>query len=113
VGNVNFQQELRLFTAKLLIVAAIFFIPVAATLVVLNTTMNSIANRLAMTMESSDQGDWMAKTAAKLEAMSPERRETLHRDITSIVTQLRPFIEDLRPLLLTSDNCVAKPNGNP
>ena len=111
MDHVNFRQELRLFAAKLLIVAAIFFIPIAATLVVLNATMNSIASRLAM--ESSEPGDWMAKTAAKLQAMSPERRETLHRDITSIVTQLQPFIEDLRPLLSTSDSCAVKPNGNP
>src|SRR5271168_2584675 len=95
VDHVNFRQELRLFAAKLLIVAAIFFIPIAATLVVLNAAMNSLASRLAM--ESSDPADWMTKTAAKLQAMSPERRDTLHRDITSIVTQLRPFIEDLRP----------------
>jgi hypothetical protein len=111
--QLNLQQELKLFTAKLFILAAIFFIPIAATLVVLNVTISSIVSRLVMEADSSRQGNWIAEAAAKLEAMSPDRREMLHRDIRTMVTQLRPFLDDVRPLFSTGSACATKPNGSP
>ena len=107
----NFQQEIKLFTAKLLIVTAVLFVPLAVALVVVNAGMSSISRILAA--DYADPVTWAATTAARLEAMRPERREAVHHSIVTLVAQLQPFIQDLRPLIPAPDGCAAKPNRNP
>jgi hypothetical protein len=72
----NFQQEIKLFTAKLLVVTAVLFVPLAAALVVVNAGMSSISRILRA--DYADPVTWAANTAARLEAMNPERREAAH-----------------------------------
>ena len=107
----DFQQELKLFATKLLILGALLFIPFAATLLVLNNAMISFAARPAI--EFGDPITWAGNAAAKIDAMTPEKREAVHHSLRAFAAAIRPFVDDFQPLLRPGDNGASKPNGSP
>lgn len=103
----NFIRELRLFTIKVLIVAGILstFFSVAA--VVANAAARSLLAQF------SYPPSLVTVTAGKIELMNPSSRAALHQSLASLATQLRPFLDDLRPLFGGSDTCAPKTNASP
>jgi hypothetical protein len=109
----NFQEEMKLFMAKVLVV----FVATGILLAVGVVSMAAVVASFSKTFDTKinaaivEQRRWLETVPDRLAALPPEKSVEVHRKISSVVTEIQPYLLDLRPLfeaIYVGDSCKQK-----